>query len=230
MKIHALVEGPSEDVFLKQWSKRFLPEHELKVHPHQGKGKLPPKSSKNIDAKKRGLLDQLPLKLKAFGRSLDREKERVLVLIDADTDDTAQMRDRLDDLMETLDPCPEVRFCFAVEELEAFYLGDLKALKAAYPNHDHRMASSYEPDSIVGTWELFGRVIDDDGGNKVAWAAIMGKKLTTRPQESRSPSFKDFCREFGSLTESSLAAAPQVRRSRKGKVASPRDATGKRKR
>ena len=37
-----------------------------------------------------------------------------------------------------------------------------------------KQARAYEPDSICGTWERFGKIIDDPGGNKVAWAEAMG--------------------------------------------------------
>ncbi|MBI4700723.1 MAG: DUF4276 family protein [Deltaproteobacteria bacterium] len=194
MKIHALVEGPSERAFLEPWARRFLRGHELKAHPHQGKGRLvladePPAGVSTG----RGLLDQLPAKLAAFGRCLDPATDRVLVLVDADAEPCAELLENLERLRCSIEPAPIVLFRIAIEELEAFYLGDLRALRRAYPSFDARDARAYRPDSICGTWELFGRVIGDPGGSKVAWAEAMGKVVTTRPQESRSPSFKKLC-------------------------------------
>ena len=40
MKLHILVEGPSEEAFLKEWLPRFLPRHPFIVITHQGKGRL----------------------------------------------------------------------------------------------------------------------------------------------------------------------------------------------
>lgn len=230
MKLHALVEGPSEQHFLELWGRRFLPDCELRVHPHQGKGTLPKLGDKNQKTLRlrRGLLDQLPAKLAALGKALDHKEERVVVLIDADSEDLTQLRADLAALAASLVPAPVVKFCFAVEELEAFYLGDLKALAAAYPGHDQRLLARYQPDSICGTWEYFGQVIGDDGGNKVAWAEAMGSKLTTKPEQSRSPSFKDFCRDLIELTQRPGESVQRPKKPRKAKAATPRDATGKR--
>ncbi len=224
MIVHALVEGPSEKAFLLPWARRFFKGHELRVYPHQGKGRLSIKGEPN----KRGLLDQLPAKLRAFGRSLDPNKERVLVLIDADSDDIEAVATTLESIKNQMDPRPMVLFRFAVEELEAFYLADQKALGRAFPKHDRKLARNYVPDSIVGTWELFGKVIGDGGGNKVDWARAMGQVLTTRPEQSRSPSFRELCRGLIWLVTSSAVATEKRGRPRRAKTAVPKDAAGKR--
>lgn len=246
MKIHALVEGPSEKKLLESWGRRMLPGHELRIHPHQGKGTLRwPSSPRTSPAAKtqisqpatagsqsrtRGLLDQLPAKLAAFGRTLNAESERVIVLIDIDNDDIDTLRRTLEQLRASQSPAPVVEFCFAVEELEAFYLADLKALGRCYPQYNQKLVRSYLPDSICGTWELFGRVIDDDSGNKVAWASTMGAKLTTKARESRSPSFKALCEALSRLVTVPSGAPARSRKPRRAKVATPRDATGRRSR
>jgi len=71
------------------------------------------------------------------------------------------------------------------------------------------LARSYEPDSICGTAELFGRVVRDDGNNKVAWAEAMAAVLTTKSAQSRSPSFKKFLAALASLVP---AKAPAKKR------------------
>jgi hypothetical protein len=225
MIVHALVEGRSEQAFLEPWAKRLLRGRRLKAYPHQGKGKLRPGRPKAGD---RGLLDQLPAKLAAFGKSLEPKTDRVLVLVDADGDDVADLHRKLNTLKSKLDPAPVVIFRFATEELEAFYLADLKALKAAFPDFDRKLASQYEPDSIIGTWELFGRVVGDDGGNKVAWAQAMAPKVTTDAAKSRSPSFKQLCSGLLELVASPAAPPAKRRKPRRAKRAVPRDATGKR--
>ena len=103
MIVHALVEGPSEQVFLEPWARRLLKGHELVAYPHQGKGCL---RHGPRDSRQRGLLDQLPAKLAAFGKSLNRDQERLLVLIDADDEDVDALGQRLEALRETLDPAP----------------------------------------------------------------------------------------------------------------------------
>jgi hypothetical protein len=106
----------------------------------------------------------------------------------------------------------------------------MKALKAAFPDFDSRLAKGYVPDSICGTWELFGRVVGDGGGNKVAWAEAMSKVLSVRPAESRSPSFKALCSGLSQLVVSPLTTPkPKRTKPRRAKSAVKRDATGKRK-
>lgn len=188
MTIHVLVEGPSERVLLDRWTPRLLLSVDVRVHPHQGKGSLPKSVQAAPDLRLRGLLDQLPAKLRAFSETPD--VDAVIVLIDADDDDPDQLKEEIKDLVPLCAPNLAVEVSVAVEETEAFYLGDLRAIRLAFPNADLDLARQYVPDSICGTWELFGRVIDDDAGNKVAWAEAIGAHLTTNPARSRSPSFR----------------------------------------
>lgn len=189
MRVHFLVEGRSEAAFFDRWAPRLLKGHEVRTHPHQGKGTLP-KPGEKLDPRRRGLLDQLPAKLRGFGGSTRAKDECVVVVVDADDEDCVALRERLDEAIEAISPKPVVLLRIAVEELEAYYLGDLHALGAAYPKHDAKAARAYVPDSIVGTAELFGKIIGDGGANKVAWAERMGDKLGTKAAVNRSPSFK----------------------------------------
>ncbi|MBL8724631.1 MAG: DUF4276 family protein [Planctomycetes bacterium] len=188
MRIRVLVEGRSEQRLLELWGPRAFPKHELIVHPHQGKGEIPGDPAAKPDGRHRGLLDQLPATLRAFAGEPDTA---VLVLVDADNEDCRTLKKRLLTMVARVRPKPErLMFRIAVEETEAFYLGDLRGLKKAYPQANMRKARSYRPDSICGTAELFGLVVQDDGLNKVAWAEAMGAVLTIRPEGSRSPSFR----------------------------------------
>lgn len=84
MRLHILVEGRAEEAFLKGWLPRLLPAHSFIIIPHQGKGSLPVNPKRRPDPKKRGLLDQLAAKLRAFGKTLKSETDRVVVLVDLD--------------------------------------------------------------------------------------------------------------------------------------------------
>lgn len=208
MTIHILVEGPSERVLLDAWAPRLLKTAQIKVHPHQGKGSFPSDSRRKPDPKRRGLLDQLPAKLRAFANSLDPEADGVLVLIDADDSDTQVLRTKVAELAQELAGL-RVAVTVAIEETEAFYLGDLNALMRAFPNADRAKAAAYVPDSVCGTWELFGEIVGDDGANKVGWAEAMGPRLTTNPAKSRSPSFRDLIRQIRALLPSKSRARKQ---------------------
>lgn len=199
MTIHVLVEGPSERTFLERWGERLLGKGSLRVHPHQGKGTLPTDLTAAPDARLRGLLDQLPAKLRGFANSSHPGAHRVVVLLDADDDNPIKLGERIADAARQVAPSVSVLVRVAVEETEAFYLGDLRGLERVFPEADMDRAREYVPDSVVGTWELFGQIVNDGGGNKVAWAEAMGPVLTTVPGRSRSPSFRDLVRGLLSL-------------------------------
>jgi hypothetical protein len=118
--------------------------------------------------------------------------DRVVVLLDADDDDPYLLVGEVVLAASSVAPGLGVLVRLAVEETEAFYLGDLAGLRRAFPDVDLTQVRKYEPDSICGTWEFFGKVVNDRGGNKVAWAEAMAPVLTTKASESRSPSFKGF--------------------------------------
>lgn len=210
MTIHVLVEGPSERAFLDRWAPRLLPDQQVRVHPHQGKGSLPTALDTPPDRKTRGLLDQLPAKLRGLAAALDQDLDGVLVLLDADDDNVDALAGDIRAVAEHCAPRLRVSVSLAVEEMEAFYLGDLRALQHAYPVADMKSARAYVPDSICGTWELFGQIVGDGGGNKVAWAEAMGPHVTTQPAQSRSPSFRDLIQQIRALVR--VPPATQKRR------------------
>lgn len=201
MTIYVLVEGPSELAFLNKWMPRLSLNHEFSVYPHQGKGTIPKEIARRPEPHKRGLLDQLPAKLRAFASTLNPHTDGIAILVDADSDNVETLTCAITATVEGCCPNLKVSVCIAVEEMEAFYLSDLGALQSAYPDHDSNKARTYIPDSICGTWEFFGEVIGDDGANKVAWGARMGQYVTTTPAKSRSPSFKSALSAIRALDE-----------------------------
>lgn len=202
MRLHVLVEGESEAALLRPWLKRLLPRHVCKVYPHQGKGKLPRDSFQAPNPTKEQLLDLLPAKLRAFGKELDPATDRVLVLLDLDDGDCLELKGRLTEMASQLDPRPAVLFRIAIEETEAFYMGDPIAIRAAFPKARINRLKNYEQDSICGTWELFGEVIGARVEDKVGWAERMAPHLGTEWQggnANRSPSFRQLCKGFYQL-------------------------------
>ncbi len=211
MTIHLLVEGPAERALLERWVPRLLKTGEVRVHPHQGKGALPHDLGAAPDPKRRGLLDLLPATLRGFAGAAHAGAHRILVLVDADNDNADALLASITEAATEVAPHLPVTVRMAVEETEAFYLGDLSGMSRAFPDADMKRARAYEPDSIVGTWELFGAIVGDGGGNKVAWAEAMGPVLTTRPGHSRSPSFKELVRGLRELLPAPLPPKPRRR-------------------
>lgn len=198
MRLHILVEGPSEAVLLREWLPRFLPSgHSFTIIQHRGKGHIPGNPARRPNPNNEGLLDQLPAKLRAYGKSLMSDTDRVVVLVDLDNDNCHDLKNRLIALLKYCKPKPVVLFRIAIEETEAFYLGDWKAIKAAFPKAKYHKLRGYEQDSICGTWEQFQQIIGAPSEDKVEWAKLMGPHLTTLwsgPKANKSPSFCQFCR------------------------------------
>jgi hypothetical protein len=122
-------------------------------------------------------LDLLPATLRAYGRSLNPEVDRVLVLIDVDGDDCQALKARLLAIQGATTPWPFVLFSLAIEEAEAFYLGDIEAIRKAFPAAMPRKMKDYVQDSICGTWEVFRDVIGADSENKPEWARRIAPHL-----------------------------------------------------
>lgn len=198
MRIHFFVEGQSEKVFLQKWLPRFLPaQHSFKIIHHRGKGKIPGDPSRKSDPKRQGLLDQLPAKLRAYGKELNPDTDRIVVLVDLDRDDCLDLKGKMVELINFCNPPPVVIFRIAIEETEAFYLGDRSAIRAGFPKAKIALLDTYVQDSICNTWELFMEVIRETSDDKVRWAKIMGNHLTTSwrgASANSSVSFQQFCK------------------------------------
>jgi hypothetical protein len=197
MRLHVLVEGDSEEALMRGWLPRFLPPaHKFVVIRHRGKGKLSRDPLQVPDIRREGLLDQLPAKLRAYGKSLNPATDRVLVLVDADDDHCRELKQRMLAALEQCNPRPIVLFRIAIEETEAFYLGDPTAIRRAFPQARIQRMRSYVQDSVCETWELFQRVIGSVVEDKVGWAELMAPHLGTDwrgRNANRSPSFRQFC-------------------------------------
>jgi hypothetical protein len=59
----------------------MLPGHRILVHPHRGKGHIPKNPDKEPDPRRESLLDQLPAKLRSFGKEMNPDTDRVIVLL-----------------------------------------------------------------------------------------------------------------------------------------------------
>jgi hypothetical protein len=130
--VEVLVEGVSDvPVITEILQRRFglTPDRDFRVHPHQGRGKLPTQLDARPDPKHRGLLDQLPSKLKGYARSLP-PNNIVLVLLDADGTAPEELLGKLSTMLQELKSKPErVLFQLAVEEIESWFIADWNAVR-----------------------------------------------------------------------------------------------------
>jgi len=161
MQIDFLVEEPSMEVFLAALLQRRQSGLQYAIHVFQGK---------------RDLLRKLPSRLTAYSRWLG-SAQRIVVIVDCDQDDCHVLKARLEDmalgagLATRSHPRADGSFSvvdrIAVEELEAWYLGDPEALRAAFPRLPENLCSGARfrnPDAILGgTWEALERLLRQHG-------------------------------------------------------------------
>jgi hypothetical protein len=153
MHIEILVEDQSEKAFLDIAVERMiLMDHTFKVHPYKGIGRIPKNLGKSGDASKRILLDQLPRLLRGYGAAFAKYpadyKAAVIVVCDLDDQDLREFCADLISILNACSPKPNAFFCLAIEEGEAWLLGDLPAIIKAYPNARQRVLNDYVNDSI----------------------------------------------------------------------------------
>lgn len=178
MIIEVLTEGASDVPVIREILIRHfeLTEHEdFHIRPHRGRGNIPNDIHAPANPKRRGLLDQLPAKLRGYGRFMN-EDFLVLVLIDADNDNPTELHERLNEMLAniTIRP-PRVLFRIAVEETESWFLADRNALKKGIPKTNLALLQNIEADQIVGAWEKIAESIGKDkkavtGSDKHYWA------------------------------------------------------------
>ena len=103
------------------------------------------------------LLGQLPAKIRAYEKTA-LEDRTVIVLMDLDDKDLGSFETELRSLVTS--DALNIKFCFAIEELEAWFLADKPAILAAYPKAVESPIDAYVQDSICGTWEVLASSIE----------------------------------------------------------------------
>ncbi len=181
-------------------------EHTFKIHSYKGIGRVPKNMRDTDDPAKRILLENLPKLLKGYGKTHAGYRDypaAVVVVCDLDDRCLKTFRDELLAILGQCHPRPNARFCFAVEEGEAWLLGDLAAVTAAYPNARKDVLHSYLNDTICGTWEKLVDAVHPGGslalsaggwqvvgGEKSKWAQAISQLIDV--ETNNSPSFRYF--------------------------------------
>jgi hypothetical protein len=189
-----LVEEPSAEAALSELLPRLIGQDAtFQIHPHQGK---------------KDLLDSLLGKLKGYSKWLPSDW-RVVVLIDLDSGDCKKVKAGLEQVarrakMTTKTSTtgrrkPQVLNRIAIEELEAWFFGDVEALCSAYPGVPATLAAKRgfrDPDKIKGgTWERLEQVLQKAGHFKGGLAKIAAAREIAkhmRPDRNCSKSFRVF--------------------------------------
>ncbi len=197
MFFEVLVEGGADRPAVKEiLQRRFGLEdgQQFRIHPHKGKGRLPDNPLAIPNPKHRGLLDQLPAKLR--GMSWMGAEYCMVVLIDADDQDCTELKQKLIELYQSLDRKPEkVLFRIAIEETESWFIADCEAVKSAYPNANLGRIQNIDPDAVVGAWERLAASLNKNprqcrGTDKHEWATRISPWLNL--DQPCSPSLRAF--------------------------------------
>ena len=182
-------------------------QHTFRVIDYRGVGRIPKNLKSSTDAGERILLDQLPRLLRGYGRTFagypTNYRAAVIVMCDLDDRCLKTFRQELLVVLNTCNPKPETRFCIAVEEGEAWLLGDIPAIRKAYPKAREDVLNRYKNDAICGTWELLADAVFVKGSGalkKRGWQAV-GREKSAWAEDvaphmdvdaNTSPSFRYF--------------------------------------
>ena len=188
--------------------------HSFTVRAFKGLGHIPKNMTSGISVKNRLLLNNLPKVLRAYGKTFGSSPANasaaVIVVCDLDDKCLKIFRQELFRVLNACNPGPVTRFCIAIEEGEAWLLGDIPAIKTAYPNARDNVLNGYTNDAICGTWELLADAIFQGGVTglkKRGWRAVGREKSiwATRiasymdVKNNKSPSFCYFRQKIQEL-------------------------------
>lgn len=152
MHFEVLVEDTSGSIAVGILLEKILgpnnADHSWRMRSYRGLGRLPQHLGAGVDASRRILLDRLPQLLRGYGRSLDPAQSCVVVVVDADRRDCVAFKQELLGVLLQCEPRPRTLFRIAVEESEAWLLGDRDAVLAAYPNARAAVLDAYVQDSV----------------------------------------------------------------------------------
>lgn len=196
-----LVEEPSMEAALKILIPKILPGQSFDVKPHQGKPDL---------------LGKLQGRLLGYSRWIPADYGLV-VIVDEDRENCRRLKKRLEKLARSAGFLTRSRAkgsafqlvnWIAIEELEAWFLGDVPALVEAYPGVPPalgRKSRFRDSDAIQGgTWEALEQILQKAGYHRGGLKKIeAARAIATHmlPERNRSRSFQGLRRALGPWTQ-----------------------------
>ena len=135
------------------------------------------------------------------------------MVVDLDNRNCLSFKQELLDVLHSCQPQPNAKFRIAIEEMEAWLLGDRDAVKAAYPNARDAILNRYVQDSICGTWEVLADAVyrggsghlrrvgyPESGRAKSEWAEHITPHMDVDRNRSRSfQVFRDTVRDLAGI-------------------------------
>lgn len=190
MNLEVLVEERSAEQALRELLPRIVPGIDFELRVFQGKSDL---------------LKRLPSRLKGYATWIAHANTSLVVLVDRDDDDCLTLKADMEKMAAAAGLLTAATACesprahvinrIAVEELEAWFFGDVPALCAAYPRISPSLgeqAKYRNPDAIFGgTYEALEYVLQKynyhrGGLAKVAAATKIAQHMNVDLNKSRS--------------------------------------------
>lgn len=210
MHFAILVEDASGKAMLETLVPKILgpdTQHTFQIKAYKGIGHIPKDLANKSDPAKRLLLTELPRVIAGYGRWFSELPAgcpgAVIVVCDLDDRNRKKFSEELYALLTPMRPAPATFFCLAIEEGEAWLLGDMAAVSTAYPKAKRNVLENYEYDSICGTWERLADAVYPGGSSKLAqqgyrvvgtekarWARDISPHVEI--SRNQSPSFANF--------------------------------------
>jgi len=200
-----------EDISGKRMLERLVPKiigdgHQIDIFGYRGLDRLPDNLDKVPDPQNRTLMGNLPRILRGGGKELagmPAGTAYLVIVCDLDDNCLKEFRGKLFSLLSNINPAPPTLFFFAIEEGEAWLLGDIKAVSQAYPKAKREILRNYVSDSICGSWEKLADAVYPGGVRelknypysligrvKCEWAEKVAELM--EPDNNKSPSFRYF--------------------------------------
>jgi len=214
MHFEILIEDRSGKELLDILIPKIISPHDtFRTISFRGIGRIPENLHREPDPKKKTLLNKLSAILKVYGKSYDQKDCTIIVVVDCDRRDCVGFKQELLYVLNSIDPKPNAFFRIAIEEIEAWLLGDKAAIEKAYPKFDRREYVEYKQDSVIGTWEKLADITlshavakylkkaayPEIGKQKIEWAQKIGAFMDIN--HNLSPSFNCFKQKLEEHTQ-----------------------------
>ena len=205
MHFEILVEDASGKIALESILEKILgsnrQNYTYRIISYKGIGRIPKDLRGTVDPQKRILLDRLPKVLRGYGKSFQYSPAAVVVVVvvDLDDKDCLLFKQKMLGILNACNPQPTTLFRIAIEEGEAWLLGDHNAVKSAYPRAKEQVLNAYVQDSICGTWEKLADAVYPGGSKKLEqlgwphtgqakceWANSIAPHLDVESNQSKS--------------------------------------------
>ncbi len=161
MHIEFLIEESSAEIVLNEIVPRIIEDKAtFKIHDFRGKSNL---------------IKKLPERMRGYGNMIKHQKDlKIVVLIDKDNQNCQNLKQELEEIAaqaglttHSESDSFQVLNRIVIEELEAWFFGDIEAMREAYPKVPQSLTKrkSYRiPDEIRGgTWEALERILSSVG-------------------------------------------------------------------